>query len=129
MKAVPATHPSIAQAIARGLLPAGAVAARRAKFNNRPCECEGERFQSERERDAWLALRERARRGEIADLRRQVRYTLAVNGVWVCDYIADFTHQEGGRLVVTDAKGFRTGEYKLKKRLMKGCHGIDIVEV
>lgn len=129
MKAVPTSHPAIAQAVALGLLPAGAVVGRRTKFNNRPCECEGERFDSERERDAWLVLRERARRGEITDLRRQVRYTLAVNGVWVADYIADFTHQEHGRLVVTDAKGVKTGEYKLKKRLMKAVHNVDIQEV
>lgn len=63
-------------------------------------------------------------------LERQVDYKLAVNGIHICVYRADFvlTYKDG-RKVVEDVKGVRTEAYKLKKSLMKAVHGIDIVEI
>jgi hypothetical protein len=66
--------------------------------------------------------------GTIADLERQIRYVFEVNGVRVCAYIADFRYRFKGSVVVEDCKGFRTPEYKLKRKLMMACHGIDILE-
>jgi hypothetical protein len=59
----------------------------------------------------------------------QPRYRLEVCGVHVCDYVADFRYEEGGATVVEDAKGFKTAAYKLKKKLMKAIHNIEIREV
>ena len=64
-------------------------------------------------------------------LERQVRYDLTVNDIKICDYIADFRYlleEENGlsKLIVEDAKGVLTSEFKLKKKLMKAVHNIDI---
>lgn len=55
-------------------------------------------------------------------------------GLWclerACSYVADFVYTtRDGKLVVEDAKGFRTEAYKIKKKLMLWRYGIDIKEV
>jgi len=85
-------------------------------------------FASKRESDRFgqLALLEMA--GKIRDLGKQVRFHLTVNGIHVCDYIDDFVYVENGERVVEDVKGFRTQEYKLKRKLMLAVHGVTIRE-
>lgn len=66
--------------------------------------------------------------GEIIDLKQQPEYDLC--GVM---YRADFEYEERDAaghwtLIVEDCKGFRTPVYRLKKRLMKNIHGIEIRE-
>ncbi len=78
------------------------------------------------------------RNGLIVDLREQVRYELIPaqrdeQGKLIehaCDYIADFvyTDAQSGQMVVEDAKGFRTPEYRIKRKLMLWRHGIRIKE-
>lgn len=93
----------------------------------------------EAERAVELALMEKA--GKIRDLEFQVRYRILVNGVKICDYVADFRYWEGRIVeiegteglqglsqVVEDSKGYRTKEYKLKRKLMKAVHGIEVLE-
>ena len=47
-----------------------------------------------------------------------------------CSYIADFVYRDSnGNMVVEDTKGFRTPEYKLKRKLMLSVHGIRIKEI
>lgn len=93
-------------------------------------------FASTGEHGRWYELLRLQEAGYIANLRRQVRYPLVVGGVKVADYLADFVYDEhhadyyevGRRTIVEDFKGRRTEGYKLKKRLMLGCHGIEIRE-
>jgi hypothetical protein len=98
------------------------------KFGNKPTVVDGIKFPSKKEAARWMQLKLLERAGAIRDLTRQVRYTLAVNGIKVCDYIADFVYTDGRQQFVEDTKGFRTAEYKLKAKLMKACHGIEILE-
>ena len=56
---------------------------------------------------------------------------LSINDIKICDYIADFRYlqqDEDGfsKLIVEDAKGILTPEFKLKQKMMKAIHGIDI---
>jgi hypothetical protein len=76
-----------------------------------------------------LRLMERA--GEIEKLTLQRRYPIRVNGVLVCAYVSDFEYRDlrTGRWVVEDVKGARTSTYKLKAKLMRAVHGIEIQEV
>ena len=46
-----------------------------------------------------------------------------------CSYIADFVYRYNGKTVVEDAKGMRTKEYVLKRKMMLYFHGIRISEV
>lgn len=90
---------------------------------------DGERFHSTGEFKYWCDLKMRQRAKEIRDLRRQVKYSLDVNGVHIADYIADFVYFDYAKgPVVADYKHPETltAEARLKLGLMKGCHGIDV---
>lgn len=45
-----------------------------------------------------------------------------------CVYVADFVYYRDGQQVVEDCKGYRTKEYKIKRKLMLWVHGIRIYE-
>lgn len=88
------------------------------------------KFDTDRERHRHAELLHLERDGEIRDLQRKVRFELRVNRQVICYYIADFTYKKavGNVFVVEDVKGRRVREYFLKKRLMKACHGIDVLD-
>ena len=91
----------------------------------------GFKFDSKWESERWGQLKSMEKAGVVTQLERQVRYNLTVNDVKICDYVADFRYlleEENGlsKLVVEDAKGVLTSEFKLKKKLMKAVHNIDI---
>jgi hypothetical protein len=46
----------------------------------------------------------------------------------VAKYVADFTYQQDGSLVVEDPKGARTPTYKIKRELMILAHDVEIIE-
>lgn len=102
------------------------------KYRNRVTVVDGVRFDSAKEarRLSELALLERA--GEITELRRQVTYALDVNGHSICRYIADAVYRDRtGSLVVEDVKSPATRKlpaYRIKAKLMKAIHGVEIVE-
>jgi hypothetical protein len=86
-------------------------------------------FASKREARRHEVLMLRAKAREISELRCQVPFRIEINDELVCTYKADFTYMEGGALIVEDTKGYRTPVYRLKKRLMKAVHGIEIREI
>ncbi len=115
------------------------------KYHSRKITKDGMTFDSVKEyrRFCELSLLERA--GAIADLKRQVKFVLipaqregtigkrgeALKGKLIereCAYIADFVYVENGKTVVEDVKGFKTPEYRIKKKLLLWVHGIQIRE-
>lgn len=108
----------------------------KSKYGNRKVALDGMKFDSAHEANRYQQLKLLERAGRIANLRSQVPFELIpaqrVDGKVVernVKYIADFTYTKDGRLIVEDAKGFRTAEYKLKRKLMLYFHGIRIQEV
>lgn len=121
------------------------------KYGNRPTERilpNGNvlKFDSMREARRFDELYLLLNAGHIRDLRLQVQFLLkpsyiSVEGVRerAINYIADFTYerqtgpdcnqQVHWLKVVEDAKGRRTKDYSIKKKLMHDVHGIDIKEV
>lgn len=99
---------------------------RKSKYGAIKTEANGIMFASKREKNRWMDLRIREMAGGIKDLRRQVAYPLEVNGMKVCDYIADFVYHENEELVVEDSKGVLTPVFELKKKLMRAVHGIEV---
>lgn len=87
-------------------------------------------FDSKKEarRAGELKLLQRA--GHIIDLVIHPRYRIDIAGFHVCDYEADFQYRnwKNGQLVVEDCKGVQTAVYKIKKKLMRAVHGIEILE-
>jgi hypothetical protein len=104
------------------------------KFRAVKTELDGIVFASKKEASRYGELKMLMRSGYITNLQWQRRFHLTVNGVGVCDYIADFTYQDQqGREVVEDVKGLRSGAayavYRLKSKLMLACHGLRVIEL
>lgn len=105
-----------------------AVAAPKAsKFRNKPLRVDGAYFASGKEANRFVQLQMLERKGKISNLKRQVAYDLAVNGVHITRYVSDHEYDQDGAHVVEDSKGFLTPEFKIKARLMKAILGIDVV--
>ena len=105
------------------------------KYHSTPVEVDGIRFDSKREANRWAELRLLERAGKIEKLKRQVKYLLIPSqyrdGKCIereASYIADFVYVKDGHLVVEDCKGFRTPEYKIKRKLMLQLYDIRLVE-
>lgn len=100
--------------------------ATRSKYGNEPQIVDGMRMASKREAKRYRELGLQLKCGLIDFLARQVRFRLP-GGI---EYVADFLYGKvyANNLVVEDAKGVKTAEYKLKKKLMLSMHGIKIVE-
>lgn len=119
------------------------------KYGNLKITIDGEVFDSRREARRFrdLALLEKA--GQIADLRRQVKYVVIpaqrepdrvgprggkIKGKLLekeVSYYADFVYRDlqTGEMVVEDTKGMRTKDYIIKRKLMLYVHGIRVREV
>ncbi len=107
-----------------------------AKYGNRKVTADGQTFDSRKEYRRFCELRLLEKAGEVADLRRQVRFELLpaqrIDGKVIeraVTYIADFVYTAYGQTVVEDTKGVRTKEYILKRKMMLFFHGIVIKEV
>ena len=101
------------------------------KYHAKKVTINGITFDSKHEAERWQELQILQRAGVIEQLKRQVRFDLIPNqngerGVY---YKADFTYLQNGELVVEDAKGFKTPEYIIKRKLMLWIHAIRIREV
>lgn len=119
------------------------------KYRNHKVYSDGMMFDSKREAKRYHELLMLQKSGMIKDLQRQVPFLLIPDqreqdtvgrrgGVYKgrvierkVTYISDFCYIDcdSGKMVVEDAKGFRTPEYRLKKKMMLYFHGIRIKEV
>ena len=107
------------------------------KYGNHNVIVDGEKVadsQHEYRRLNDLKVLERA--GEIRDLQTQVRYNL-IPSQKICgktergvSYVADFVYwTKDDQFICEDAKGHKTADYIIKRKLMKLIHNIDVVEV
>lgn len=104
---------------------------KRSKYGNTETEVDGVKFQSKKEANRYRELLLLLKTGEIGILRMQVEYELNPGGTHSLRYVADFVYiiTKTGEEVVEDVKGWRTKEYRKKRRLMKKVHGIVIKEI
>jgi len=102
----------------------------RAKYNAIITHVDGHTFASRAEARRYQELKLLERAGEIQNLTLQPRYKLVVNGVLICHYIADFLYLDvaTNRMITEDVKGVRTAVYRIKRKLMRACYGIDVLE-
>lgn len=120
------------------------------KYRNTKVKVDGIVFDSKKEANYYLFLKEEEAAGKISDLRLQVPYVL-IPAVWktrikhlktknkeetYCaqrsvKYVADFVYVDNmtGREEVVDVKGRKTKEYILKKKMMLAFNDIEIIEV
>jgi hypothetical protein len=116
------------------------------KYRNKKVVRNGITYDSQKEANRHAVLKLLERSGKIRDLQRQVKFVLipaqyepdtvgqrggVKKGKLIereCSYIADFVYEENGKKVVEDTKGFRTADYKIKRKLMLFMHDIRIKE-
>ena len=110
----------------------------KSKYHNKKVMIDGIKFDSKKEANRYQELKLMQRAGIIRDLQRQVKYVLIPSqkgddGRVIerpCTYIADFVYvDENGKKVVEDTKGYRTSDYKIKRKLMLYIHGVKINEI
>lgn len=119
----------------------------KSKYHSRKITRNGITFDSIKEYRRFCELSLLVKAGAITDLQRQVEFVLIpaqrepdsigkrggiIKGKTIeqkCSYVADFVYTENGKQVVEDTKGFRTPDYKIKRKLMLWVHGIRIKEV
>ena len=124
------------------------------KYGNKKVIVDGEVFDSKREARRYQELKLLERCGAIYNLKRQVVYELIpvqrekstkvykkgrkkgqpIEGKVIekaVTYTADFVYVDNttGKEVVEDAKGMRTRDYILRRKMMLYFHGIKIKEI
>lgn len=93
------------------------------KYKNKKAIYDGITFDSIKEKNRYVALKQMEKLGIIKNLQLQVKFELQpsfkYNGETIrsINYIADFTYYQDGKYIVEDVKGIRTKEYKIKKKL------------
>lgn len=98
------------------------------KWRNVRTTLDGIALASKREAKRTAELKIELLAGEITDLELQRRFRLDVNGVHICDYVADFVYRRDGVQITEDAEGKATDLYRIKRALIRAIYGIDIIE-
>lgn len=123
----------------------------RSKYKNTKVEYQGIKFDSKREMQRYIVLKDAEAKGIIQDLKMQVKFELipAVKETYIkhlktkdkeCErtlqlpitYTCDFAYTKDGVLVVEDVKisaSLLPKEYVLKKKMMFALKGIKIREI
>jgi hypothetical protein len=104
---------------------------KRSKYRNVRTTVGGITFASKREAARWQELQLMQKAGAIIGLRVHEPFAIVVNGENVCTYVSDFTYYQGGLRCVEDVKTkvTMTAVYRLKKKLLRAVHGLEIKEV
>lgn len=108
---------------------------KRAKYRNVKTEVDGLKFDSKKEAKRWVELKQLLDAGRISNLMRQVMFQLVPQVVLdgrkqqPVKYVADFQYQLGDQIIVEDVKGFKTPEYRMKRKMMKAFLGIEVQEI
>jgi len=100
----------------------------RNKYGARKTIVDGITFDSKKEARRYSELKLLEKCGKIEDLELHPRFDFVINGVKCGFYKADFRYIENGFEIIEDVKGMRTPVYRIKKKLMKAIHDIDIFE-
>lgn len=127
---------------------------KKTKYFSKKVEVDGIKFDSRKEADRYLYLKEQEYHALISDLQMQVSFVLIpaqyeerieytpkkrkkklVNKLLEKKivYKADFVYTKDGEVVVEDVKGYRNSTayavYVIKRKLMLWVHGIKVVEI
>ena len=99
----------------------------KSKYNNSKVTYQGLTFDSKKEFEYYLILKDKEKRGLVFNIKRQVPLEIQPaftdkSGVKhrAITYKADFVYTDrvSGKVKYIDVKGFRTEVYKLKKKLL-----------
>lgn len=109
----------------------------KSKYHNEKVEFRGITFDSIKERDYYILLLDREKKGEVRHINRQYKVeiqpaftTPSGEKIKAITYLADFYFYDKTRKAwrIIDVKGYKTDVYRLKKKLL-AYKGIYIEEV
>lgn len=108
------------------------------KYGAKPMETGGKKYASTKEGlyIQGLELKKKLPDGhpdKVTHYETQIRYSLAVGGVHICDYILDALVYYANRPAeYIDVKGYKKGlayrHFRVKANLMQAVHGITVIE-
>ena len=99
------------------------------KYKNKKCTYDNIEFASIKERNHFIYLKQLEEKGEIWNLRLQVKFPVLIDGKRVCSYIADFVYEDENGKHVVDVKSPITSKnptFRLKKKLVEAQYKIEI---
>ena len=107
------------------------IGKKRNKYGAIKTMVDGVTFDSKAEAARYGVLKSLQKGNLISGLELQPRYDFALHGVKMGFYKADFRYLDNrtGEIICEDVKGMKTPVYRLKKKMMKAFHGIDITEI
>lgn len=94
------------------------------KYHNKSCRCAARHnHDSIFEAQYCDTLHVLMKAGEVQEVRVQVSYPLAVNGVHICNHIVDFLIiTKEGKKEVHETKGFATDVWQIKHKLFEALY-------
>ena len=95
------------------------------KFRAKPTELDGIKFSSKKEASYYKQLKLRQSAGEVVFFLRQTPFHLPGGVKYVCDFIEFWSDET---VYVIDCKGFKTEQYKSKKKMVEALYPIEIEE-
>ena len=98
----------------------------RHKFGAKPCELDGIKFASKKERRRYQELKLLQLGGNVLFFLRQTSIHLPGGVKYICDFQVFWSD---GTVTFEDVKGYRTDLYKAKKRLVEATYPIIITEI
>lgn len=98
------------------------------KYRNKITTVDNIRFHSQREAKRYQELKILQMANRIKKLELQPRFPLVVNDIKICTYVADFSYIAKDHVIIEDVKGVKTALYSIKKKLLKACYDIDVME-
>lgn len=96
------------------------------KFRAKPCEDDGMKFASLKERKRYRELKILQEKGEVVCFTRQVPWYLEGGVKYVCDF---FVFWQDGTCAIEDVKGLKTPMYIAKKKAVEARYPFVITEV
>ena len=93
------------------------------KYMARPTEVDGIRFASKKESEHYQKLKLAQKSGEIVFFLRQVPFHLPGGVKYICDFLEFW---KDGSVIVRDVKGYKTAEYKAKKKIVEALYPVKI---
>ena len=96
---------------------------KRGKYGAERVVVDGIRFDSKREARAYERLLLMKLAGEVRSFNRQVIYDLPGGVIYKLDFLVFFAD---GRIGYWDAKGVETKEFRIKRKLVRAEHGVEI---
>ncbi len=98
------------------------------KYGAKKKEIDGYVFDSQAEARRYEDLKLMEKHGDICKLEVHPKFTIEINDFKVCDVILDFCYYDNKdhRTVWEDVKGKDTALSRLKRKLVRAAHGVEV---